>query len=423
MPKLLAGVEHGHPAAVPGRRRRRGRGDHDHRHGAEDDAVVRAEGWTVGGMAKGAGMLAPGLATMLCVLTTDAVADASVLDEALAPGHGRDVRPGRLGRLPVHQRHRGAAGQRRLGHRRPSAGRTDRGRHRRLPRPGHGSCSPTPRGPQRTSRSTCAARLSEADAVEVGRAVARSNLVKTALYGNDPNWGRILAAVGTTAGRVRAGRPGRGHQRRVGVPGRRRGRRPVQGGPGRPGGAHHGRPRRRRPTRRRCGPTTCRSRTCTRTRRTRREPTSTSTISPRDLGIALGKANTLIEALPWLARFHGGARRDQVRRPRHDRHRAAAGLRRRPGVPALRRAQAGRRARRRAADLVHARPARPASEFRGGLRVTTPEAIDVVRMVLVGQVGRQLVGLINEHGPFAVGMSGRGRTAVHRRAAAGLCGR
>src|ERR687883_1914861 len=46
------------------------------------------------------------------------------------------------------------------------------------------------------------------------------------------------------------------------------------------------------------------------------------------------------------------------------------------------------------------------SEFRGGLRVTTPEAADVVRMVLVGQVGRQLVGLINEHGPYAVGMSG-----------------
>jgi acetylglutamate kinase len=46
------------------------------------------------------------------------------------------------------------------------------------------------------------------------------------------------------------------------------------------------------------------------------------------------------------------------------------------------------------------------SEFRGGLRVTTSESIDVIRMVLVGQVGRQLVGLINEHGPFAVGMSG-----------------
>ena len=47
-----------------------------------------------------------------------------------------------------------------------------------------------------------------------------------------------------------------------------------------------------------------------------------------------------------------------------------------------------------------------ASEFRAGLRVTTPEAVEVVRMVLVGQVGRELVGLINEHGPHAVGLSG-----------------
>lgn len=46
------------------------------------------------------------------------------------------------------------------------------------------------------------------------------------------------------------------------------------------------------------------------------------------------------------------------------------------------------------------------SEFRGGLRVTTPEAMDVVRMVLTGQVGRELVGLINSHGPYAVGSSG-----------------
>ena len=47
-----------------------------------------------------------------------------------------------------------------------------------------------------------------------------------------------------------------------------------------------------------------------------------------------------------------------------------------------------------------------ASEFRGGLRVTTAEAMDVVRMVLTGQVGRELVGLVNGHGPYAVGMSG-----------------
>jgi acetylglutamate kinase len=47
-----------------------------------------------------------------------------------------------------------------------------------------------------------------------------------------------------------------------------------------------------------------------------------------------------------------------------------------------------------------------ASEFRGGLRVTTPEAMDVVRMVLMGQVNRELVGLLNAHGPLAVGLSG-----------------
>jgi acetylglutamate kinase len=57
------------------------------------------------------------------------------------------------------------------------------------------------------------------------------------------------------------------------------------------------------------------------------------------------------------------------------------------------------------------------SEFRGGLRVTTAEAADVVRMVLVGQVGRQLVNRINEHGPYAVGLSGEDArlfTAVRR---------
>lgn len=47
-----------------------------------------------------------------------------------------------------------------------------------------------------------------------------------------------------------------------------------------------------------------------------------------------------------------------------------------------------------------------ASEFRGGLRVTTPESMDVVRMVLTGQVSRELVGLLNAHGPYAVGLSG-----------------
>jgi acetylglutamate kinase len=134
--------------------------------------------------------------------------------------------------------------------------------------------------------------------------------------------------------------------------------------------------------------------------------TTLNTLSARDLAIALGKASTLIEALPWLERFHGS-----VVVVKYGGHAMTD--------PEVQRAFA--------ADLVFLRyvglkpvvvhgggPQISAmlgrlgidSEFRGGLRVTTPESIDVVRMVLVGQVGRELVGLINEHGPFAVGMSG-----------------
>jgi acetylglutamate kinase len=147
--------------------------------------------------------------------------------------------------------------------------------------------------------------------------------------------------------------------------------------------------------------------------------TTRTATKTRDLAIALGKANTLIEALPWLERFH-----QSVVVIKYGGHAMTD--------PEVQRAFA--------ADLVFLRYVglRPvvvhgggpqisamldrlgiASEFRGGLRVTTPESVDVVRMVLVGQVGRQLVGLINEHGPFAVGMSGEDArlfTAVRRTA-------
>jgi acetylglutamate kinase len=137
----------------------------------------------------------------------------------------------------------------------------------------------------------------------------------------------------------------------------------------------------------------------------------------RDLSIAQTKAATLIEALPWFAKFHGAT--VVVKYGGH----AMAD-------EELRRAFA--------ADMVFLRYAglKPVvvhgggpqisamlarlgigTEFRGGLRVTTPEAMDVVRMVLVGQVGREMVGLINEYGPFAVGLSGEDArlfTAVRR---------
>jgi acetylglutamate kinase len=121
---------------------------------------------------------------------------------------------------------------------------------------------------------------------------------------------------------------------------------------------------------------------------------------------ALAKAATLVEALPWLERFHG-----KVVVVKY-------------GGNAMTDEDLGRAF---AADVAFLRLAglKPvvvhgggpqissmlgrlgiASEFRAGLRVTTPEAMDVVRMVLVGQVGRQLIGLINQHGPFAIGLSG-----------------
>ncbi len=121
---------------------------------------------------------------------------------------------------------------------------------------------------------------------------------------------------------------------------------------------------------------------------------------------AEAKAQVLVEALPWLERFHGAL--VVVK------YGGAAMV-----DPALTAAFAE--------DIVFLRHAglRPVvvhgggpqinqmlgrlgirSEFKGGLRVTSPEAMDVVRMVLTGQVGRGLVGLINRHGPFAVGMSG-----------------
>ncbi|NYI04038.1 acetylglutamate kinase [Allostreptomyces psammosilenae] len=121
---------------------------------------------------------------------------------------------------------------------------------------------------------------------------------------------------------------------------------------------------------------------------------------------ALPKAQVLIEALPWLARFHGAtvvlkfggnAMVDDALK-RAFAHDVAflrfAGLK--PvvvhgGGPQIN---------------AHLDRLGLASEFTGGLRVTTPETMDVVRMVLAGQVQRELVGLLNEYGPFAVGMTG-----------------
>ncbi|WP_314502698.1 bifunctional glutamate N-acetyltransferase/amino-acid acetyltransferase ArgJ [uncultured Microbacterium sp.] len=160
-------------------------------------SVVTRNGWSIGGMAKGAGMLAPGLATMLVVITTDAVIDAGQADAAL-----RDATRVSFDRLD-------------------SDGCMSTNDQVTLMASGASGITPDFAAFAGALADVCAdlARqlqgdaegashditievvhaASEEDAVEVGRSVARNNLFKAAIFGNDPNWGRVLAAIGTTA--------------------------------------------------------------------------------------------------------------------------------------------------------------------------------------------------------------------------------
>jgi acetylglutamate kinase len=124
------------------------------------------------------------------------------------------------------------------------------------------------------------------------------------------------------------------------------------------------------------------------------------------LEAALDKAATLAEALPWIARFHG----ETVVVKYGGNAMVDDGLRKAFAQDIVFLRYAGVRV-----VVVHGGGPQIStmlarlgieSTFAGGLRVTSPEAMEVVRMVLVGQVGRELVGALNQHGPFAVGLSG-----------------
>ncbi|MFI2371400.1 bifunctional glutamate N-acetyltransferase/amino-acid acetyltransferase ArgJ [Streptomyces sp. NPDC018833] len=159
-------------------------------------AVVTKDAWTVGGMAKGAGMLAPGLATMLVVLTTDADLDAATLDRAL-----RDATRQTFDRVDsdgcmstndtVLLLASGASGAKPAHEEFAEAVRT--------------VCDDLARqligdaeGASKDIRIEVINAATEDDAVEVGRSIARNNLLKCAIHGEDPNWGRVLSAIGTT---------------------------------------------------------------------------------------------------------------------------------------------------------------------------------------------------------------------------------
>ncbi|MGB0190843.1 MAG: bifunctional glutamate N-acetyltransferase/amino-acid acetyltransferase ArgJ [Nocardioides sp.] len=158
--------------------------------------VVEGAGWSIGGMAKGAGMLAPQLATMLVVLTTDAVVPAADLDTALRAATRVSfdrldsdgcmstndtvslLASGASGITPSLEDFTAALTQ---------------------------ACTDLAmqllkdaEGADHEIAITTLNAATEDEAVEVSRSVARSNLFKAAVFGNDPNWGRVLASIGTT---------------------------------------------------------------------------------------------------------------------------------------------------------------------------------------------------------------------------------
>ena len=159
-------------------------------------SVATGDGWSIGGMAKGAGMLAPGLATMLVVITTDAVLDSAQADAALRQATGRTFdRLDSDGCMSTNDQVTllvsGASGVTPdLDDFAAALAEVCQDLARQLQGDAEGASHDI------TIQVINAA--SEAEAVEVGRSVARNNLFKAAIFGNDPNWGRVLAAIGTT---------------------------------------------------------------------------------------------------------------------------------------------------------------------------------------------------------------------------------
>ncbi|HET7351024.1 MAG TPA: bifunctional glutamate N-acetyltransferase/amino-acid acetyltransferase ArgJ, partial [Marmoricola sp.] len=163
------------------------------------NTVVEGAGWSIGGMAKGAGMLAPQLATMLVVLTTDAVVPAADLDTALRAATGASFdRLDSDGCMSTNDTvtlmASGASGVT------PSL--ADFAEALRQ------ACTDLTmqllkdaEGADHEIAITTLHAATEDEAVEVSRSVARSNLFKAAVFGKDPNWGRVLASIGTTQAR------------------------------------------------------------------------------------------------------------------------------------------------------------------------------------------------------------------------------
>ncbi|HEY2501287.1 MAG TPA: bifunctional ornithine acetyltransferase/N-acetylglutamate synthase, partial [Mycobacterium sp.] len=161
---------------------------------AKQVALHHPNNWTVGGMAKGAGMLAPSLATMLCVLSTDAIADPAALDQALRRASARtfdrlDIDGCCSTNDTVLLLASGASGIA------PPQADLDEA----VLRVCDDLCAQLQgdaEGVTKRVTVTVTGAASEDEAIAAARAVARDSLVKTAMFGSDPNWGRVVAAVG-----------------------------------------------------------------------------------------------------------------------------------------------------------------------------------------------------------------------------------
>jgi glutamate N-acetyltransferase/amino-acid N-acetyltransferase len=196
MDKLLAGVDAAAAALATDGGSRAAEAIRTTDTKAKQEIFRSPAGWTVGGMAKGAGMLAPGLATMLCVLTTDAVLDAALLDSALRAATSRTFdRLDSDGCMSTNDTvialASGASGI--AADPDDFAAALDQVcRHLAW------QLLADAEGATKEITIEVLGAASEDDAVEVGRSIARNNLLKCALFGNDPNWGRVLSAIGTT---------------------------------------------------------------------------------------------------------------------------------------------------------------------------------------------------------------------------------
>ncbi|WP_420312236.1 bifunctional glutamate N-acetyltransferase/amino-acid acetyltransferase ArgJ [Streptomyces sp. YS-B37] len=158
--------------------------------------VTSKDGWTVGGMAKGAGMLAPGLATMLVVLTTDADVESAVLDAALRAAtrttFDRVDSDGCMSTNDTVLLLASGASQ-------VTPDQTEFAEAVRAVCDDLGQqLIRDAEGASKDIKVEVVNAASEDEAVEVGRSIARNNLLKCAIHGEDPNWGRVLSAIGTT---------------------------------------------------------------------------------------------------------------------------------------------------------------------------------------------------------------------------------